>query len=400
MALFYYESIDATGKKSHQVIDAPHENEAKERLRKQNIIVLNFSTERKKELFSTKKSDLKGQALVTFTTQLAELLKANLPLYESLISLEEEYAGEKFHHILATICEDVKGGKPLSKSMEAFPKSFNNQYIAMIEAAEATGSLDKALSALANSLQKAIKLKKTIFTASIYPLVLLSFALFVIVALLTFVVPSMEAMIEDRATSLITKLVMNLSHFFTRGWPFYIPGLLLLGLGSILAVQRPSVKLWIHCQSLKIPLIKALIIETVLSRFFRTLGTLLQGGVSIARALSIAKKVMNQPQMQEIIEEASKKIIEGSSLSKELKKSPLIPSLVPRLITVGEESGKMQEMTLKIAEIYEEEVEKKIARLLALMQPAILLILGAIVGMIMLGVLLPLTDIQSFIGGN
>lgn len=400
MVLYYYEAVDHFGKKTNQVIDAPNEIEAKERLRKQKVMVLNFSTKKKKEFFSQKKAELKGQALVTFTTQLAELLKANLPLYESLVSLEEEYAGDKCHHILASICEGVKGGKPLSKALAEYPKSFNSQYVAMIEAAEATGSLDKALGALATGLQKNMKLKKTIVTASVYPLVLLSFAFFVIIALLTFVVPSMEAMMQERKTGLITTIVMGLSHFFTKRWPLYIPSLGLSITAIFYALGKKEVKMWLHTQSLRLPLIRSLIIETVLARFFRMVGTLLQGGVSLTKALEIAKKVMNQPQLEKVIEEATSKILEGSTLSRELKKAPYIPSLVPRLILVGEESGKMQEMALKIAEIYEEEVEKKIARLLALMQPAILLILGAIVGMIMIGVLLPLTDIQSFTGGN
>lgn len=398
MPLYYYQAIDAKGKKSTKTIEAPHEKEARERLRRQGVLVIGLSAQNKKSWLK-KNPHLEKEALVTFTTQLAELLKASLPLYESLLSLEEQYRLESFHPVILAIAEEIKSGSALSKALAKHPESFNEHYIALVHAGESIGAIDKALEKLQHLLVKQMKLQKATMTALLYPAVLLCFSCFTLVMLLTFVIPSIEVIFADRPCNMITTCIISASHFVTRFWPLYLPLTLLTAVFGFYYTKKQKTRLWLSKKALSLPLIRSLIIESVLARFARTLGSLLKGGVSMIEAIALSRKVMRHPLLEEVVFEAEKKIVAGSFLSKELKKSPLIPTLVPRLLAVGEESGSLADMLLKIADIYEGEVEKRVGRLLALSQPAILLIMGAIIGLIMLAVLLPLTDINSFLGG-
>lgn len=398
MPLFHYKSLSLQGRKQTGVIDAPSLKEAKEKLRSQGTIVIAIGSKQTDKSLFKKKVELSAQHLLNFTTQLSQLLSAAIPLYESLLSLEEQYRNEPFHPILASLCEQIKAGASLSSAMKNFPNSFDQLYCAMVAAGESIGALDKTLNRLTELLAKQQKLRKQIITAMIYPAVLGSFSLLVIFLLLTFAIPSIEAIFAEREVNGFTHLVILTSHLLTGYWHMYLP---LIGGTchlSLLFLRSGWGRAFKHRLALKLPLIKKVILQSSLARFSRTLGTLQQGGVSIIDALQISRKVMKNPILERIFEKAEEKIIEGSSLATELRRSPLLPPLISRMLAIGEESGDSALMLNKVAELYEDEVEKTLTRLTALAQPAILLIMGAVVGIIMLAILLPLTDISSFTG--
>jgi general secretion pathway protein F len=400
MVLFYYRYIDPKGKKKSGIIDAESILDAKEKLRAQRILVL-FLEERKKAkkraLFLKQRDQITEGNLITFTTQLSQLLIAGMPLYESLLSLEEQYRNERFHPLILNLCDQIKRGTPLSEAMRQFPETFNQLYCAMVAAGESVGALDSTLDKLATLLAKQRKLKKQLTTALIYPILLFSFSCVVCFLLLTFVIPSLETLFEDRDVNSFTRLVMNISYFLTHQWFVYLPMLTGIIGGIIYLFSSATGKKWVKRQLLRLPLLKTLITQSAMARFCRTMGTLLQGGVSIIQALQIARKVIRNPFLEDVVEKAEGKIIEGSLLSRELKKSPLIPALVPRMLAIGEEGGSASLMFHKIADLYEEEVEKTLTRVTALAQPVVLVIMGGIVGLIMLAVLLPLTDVNAFL---
>ncbi|MFZ0565746.1 MAG: type II secretion system F family protein [Chlamydiales bacterium] len=399
MVLFQYRYLDSKGKRKKATLDADNAAEAKEKLRSSGILVISLeeSSRKKNFLWKSQKHHLHGDTLTTFTSQLAQLLNAQVPLYDSLFSLEEQYRHEPFHYIILSLRDQIKKGSSLTDAMKNFPNSFNNLYCAMVEAGESVGMLDQTLEKLAALLQKQNKLKKQIITALIYPALLLSFSLVVVFLLLTFVIPSLENLFEDRDVNRFTKIVIHFSHFFTHQWMIYLPLLGALIGGGLYALFSPAGNRWIQKQLLRTPFIKTLIVQTAMERFTRTVGALLQGGVTIIQALEIGRNVIRNPFLEEVIQQAQQKIIEGSLLSAELNKSPLIPSLIPRMLAIGEEGGSTPLMLHRIATIYEEEIEKTISRLMALAQPVILIIMGGIVGLIMLSVLLPLTDVSAFI---
>lgn len=396
MPIYSYKSIDVKGKKTHGFIDAISLADAKEKLRKQGVFVTDLTYANGK---GKSKIALNQNELIAFTTQLAGLLSASCPLYESLLSLEEQYRKEKFHPLLLCLCDEIKKGASLNFAMQQFPETFSPLYRAMIAAGEAVGALDITLQKLALFLSKQMKFKKQLLSALLYPSLLLGFSSLVIILLLTFVIPSLEVLFEEREVNGFTRLIINVSHFFRGYWMIYIPLFIGCILGIFYASRKPDIRLRWHALLLKVPVLSTLIVERALARFCRTMGTLLEGGVNLMGALQISRKIIAHPLLEKVIEQVEHKIVEGRSLSGELKKSPLIPKLLPRMLAIGEEGGKTEEMLSKIADIYEENVEKVLFRLMALVQPIVLILIGALVGAIMLAVLLPLTDINSFIEG-
>ena len=383
MPLYSYRYLNASGRRLRGVIDAFSLAEAKEKLRSQGVLVIHLTSESR----SRRKQALRGQALVTFTTQLAQLLKAGMPIFESLSALEEQMRDDRSHRIIASLCESIRSGTSLSDALRSHPTSFDPLYCAMVAAGEASGALDTVLDRLAKLLTRQLRTRKQLVTALIYPGVIATFCTLVIFLLLTFAVPSIESLFEGRTLSPFTAAVLSTSHLLSRGWPIYLP-LLLIG-GYFL--RR-------HAQALafRLPLFRTLIIQTSLARFCRTLATLQQGGLSMIDSLQLARQVIPNPALAAAIEEAEARVVEGASLAHELQKNPLIPKLVGQMLRVGEESGDLRPMLAQIADLYEGEVERTLTRLTAIAQPAILLVMGGIVGIIMLAVLLPLTDVSAF----
>ncbi len=391
MPMYHYQALDLNGKKQSGYIEAQTEREAKSILREQGSMVTKIEVKSK---VSTKQN-LRGDSLMAFTLQLSLLLNAGVPLYESLVALEEQARGENYHRIILSLCEQIKGGASLSQSMSSFPDSFDKLYRAMITAGESVGAVDIVLEKLAQLLTKQNKLKKQITTAMIYPGILASFSLLTISVLLGFVVPSIEGIFEGRQLNGFTQMVLNFSHIFRDYWWLYLP-LVIGSVGTLIwKLKSPAGKLWMERNFLKVPLIRTLTIQTSLARFSRTMGTLQQGGLTVIDSMRISREVMRNVVLEEEMKRAESKIIEGSSLSHELMKSKYIPHLVPRMLAVGEESGNTTLMLNKIAEMYEEEIEKTISRLMAISQPAILIIMGTVILFVLLAVLLPLTDINS-----
>lgn len=391
MPLFQYHAIDAQGKKRSGLLDAHNERQAKDKLREQGLMVSQLNT----KVQVSSKQNLKGDALVAFTLQLSQLINAGVPLYEGLVAIEEQYRTESFHRIILSICEQIKAGTPLSEAMGNYPESFDRLYCAMISAGESVGATGIVLDKLSLMLSKQNKLKKQISTAMIYPGILASFSLLIIFLLLGFVVPSIEGIFEDRQLNGFTEFVLKLSHLFRDYWWLYFP--LFGGLIAYLVVKirTPAGKLWLQRHLLRVPLVRTLIIQSAMARFTRTMATMQQGGLTMIDSLQMAREVMHNVVLEEEIKKAENKIIEGSSLSAELAKSKWIPMMAARMIAVGEDSGSIVAMMNKIADIYEEEVEKTVDRVMALAQPIILITMGTIIGIVMLAILLPLTDISS-----
>lgn len=392
MPIYHYQALDSSGKKRKGYIEASSEREAKETLRAQDCMVTRIGVKTE----TSSKGQLKGENLVSFTMQLSQLVNAGIPLYESLMAIEEQYRQESYHRIILSLCEQIKSGSSLSVAMNAYPQSFDKLYRAMITAGESSGALDAVLDKLSHLLRKQLKLKKQLTTAMIYPGILASFSLLIIILLLGFVVPSIEGIFAERQLNGFTELVISISHFFRDFWWFYIPGLILAACYLTYKARSPEGKLWMECNLIRLPLLKTLIVQTSIGRFCRTMATLQQGGLPMIDSLQIARGVMHNAVLENEIKKAEQRIIEGSSLSLQLSNSKWFPLLVSRMLSVGEESGNAAVMMNKIADIYEDEVEKTIDRLMALSQPVILIFMGTIIGFVLLAILLPLTDMSSF----
>lgn len=392
MPLYQYQYVDAQGKRRSGAIDAQGDREAKTKLREQGVLVTSLQAKSK----VSKKQNLKGDNLLAFTVQLSQLINAGVPLYESLVALEEQSRGDSYHRVILSLCEQIRAGTSLSSAMSAYPESFDKLYCGMVAAGEAVGTLGAVLEKLSHFLQRHMKLKKQIVTAMIYPGILGSFSLLIIALLLGFVVPSLEGIFAERKLNAFTNAVLGLSHIFRGYWWLYLPvisGSLFWGIWKLRSAQG---KIWLEKTFLKLPLFKTLVVQTAVARFCRTMGTLLQGGMSMIDSLRISRGIIGNVVLEKEIQVAEGKIIEGHSLSNQLAKSDYFPQLVSKMLSVGEESGTTVVMLNRIADMYEQELEKTLDRVMALSQPVILIVMGMVIGSVLLAIMLPLTDVSSF----
>lgn len=392
MPLYQYQYVDSSGKRKSGSIEAQGDREAKEKLRGQGVLVTQLQVKNK----VNKRQNLRGDNLVAFTVQLSQLLNAGVPLYESLNAIEEQARGDSYHRIILSLSEQIRSGTSLSVAMGTYPDSFDRLYCGMIAAGEAVGALGPVLEKLTHFLSRSMKLKKQIVTAMIYPGILGGFSFLIICVLLGFVVPSLEGIFAERKLNSFTNAVLGFSHLFREYWWVYFPLVIGAIVFGIWQLRSQKGRLWIERTLLKIPLLKTLVIQTAVARFCRTMGTLLQGGLNMIESLRISRNIMRNVVLEKEIQIAEGKIIEGRSLSQELKRSAYFPPLVSRMLVVGEESGTSVTMLNRIADMYEDEIEKTLDRVMAMSQPVILIVMGLVIGTVLLAILLPLTDVSSF----
>lgn len=393
MPIYRYHALDSHGKKIEGIIDADCVSMAKERLKKQRIIVTKLDG----EASSSTISKLPSSHLLTFTRDLANLLQSGLPLYETLLTIEEKARGQKEHRLFLDLCDQVKQGRQFSNVLAEYPRIFDSVYVAMVTAGEETGALAEVFFQLAKMLHRQQKLKKQMRSAMTYPAFLLGFCFVVVTALLLFVIPSMRELMEGRKLHPLTETILNISNFLS----FHKNGVFLSVVFFILPIvfflKSIQGKYFLKKISLHTPILKKLITQSVLIRFSRTLGVLLSQGVPLTTGLQLAKRVMNHASFESVVQRAEQGVIEGKKLSQELSYGSLFPSMMIRMIATAEEVGKVDQMLLHVSEIYEEDLEKSLQQFTSLLQPVMLLVLGLIVGVILLSVLLPLTDVSSFL---
>jgi len=393
MALFRYLAVSQDGRKFAGMLNADSFDLAKERLRKQKILVTELKFYKKKG----REKVLSPSLLVNFTRDLHVLLRAGLPLYESLLTIEEKYNRTKAHPLFLDLCDQVKQGRHLSQALSEYSKDFDAVYLSLVKAGEESGDLEESFKELNKLIGQEQSLRKKASTAMMYPIFLGSFCLLVLCALLFFLIPNMRELFEGRTLHPMTSFILNFSQALNDHALIIFSSLVLLVLFLVSFLRRKQGKRFIKGIGLRIPILKRLMTEIILARFSRVFSVLLRGGIPLPETLGLARKVMNNPFFEEIMLQAEKKVLEGKKMSEELKKSPLIPRLIIRMLAIAEESGNIADMMQNIAEIYEEDVERSLSRLTSMIQPIMLLFLGLIVGVILLAVLLPLTDVSSFI---
>ncbi len=393
MPLYQYSAISSQGKATKGIIDADSLLVAKDRLRKQQVMVTRVV------LLKSKKDQrmLDAQMLFSFTRELSQLLKAGLPLYESLLTIEEKHTRHKAHPLFLDLCDHLKEGASLSSALKGYPTTFDKIYLSMVQVGEESGNLAEVFGQLAQLIQRQQKLKKQLISALAYPSFLALFCFLITCALMFFIVPSMKELFEGRDLHPITALVLGLSHWVNA----HIPLMLLLLTACIGAISfcvgSVEAKKQLYRYFLRLPFVKTLLLDSALLRFCRSLSMLLQGGVPLLEALSLSCNLVKNPLLEASILEAQKRVGQGERLSQALIGAPLIPPLVLRMLCLAEETGKMGESLLHLAEIYDEEMERHLSQISTFLQPALLLLLGAIVGLVVLSILLPLTDVSSFI---
>lgn len=392
MPLFRYSAVGTSGKTLKGVIDADSLPVAKERLRKQQIMITSVVPVQNKQDQLT----LPPSLLLAFTRELAQLLKAGLPLYESLTTIEEKHRRHKAHSLFLDLCDHLKEGSSLSVALKRYPATFDRIYLSMVQVAEQSGNMAAVFDQLAQLITRQQKLKKQLSSALTYPTFLALFCCVIICGLLFFVVPSMKELFEGRSLHPVTSMVLSISNWANANLIFILSALGLCLTSLFFAVRSRQGKLLLYEFTLKIPFIKTLLVHSALVRFCRSLAMLIAGGVPLLDALALSRNVVRSPLIEQAILEAEKRVAQGERLSAAFKGAPIIPPLVMRMLSLAEETGKMGEAFFSLAEIYDEEMEKHLAQLTTFLQPALLITMGAVVGLVVLSILLPLTDVSSF----
>jgi len=399
MPVFTYEAFDGSGKRRRGLIEAASLNYAVARLKEEGVYPVSLKeTKEIHKITVSGKVSPKDIALVT--RQLATLLAAGLPLVPALSALVAQTTRPAVKNILLRIREEVNEGKSLSAAMGLFPRVFSPFYINMVKAGEASGAVEEVLERLADFTENQEVLKTKIKSALAYPFIMFSVGVLVVLFLVTFVVPNITKIFEEMHQSLpwVTLLLISVSSFLKSFWWL----LLLFALFSFLLVRQFIVGttkgryLW-DWLKIKIPLLGAVNLKLAVARFSRTLGTLLKSGVPLLTSLEIAESIVGNRLLGEVVREAAKEVEEGQSLSRPLSKSPLFPPMACEMIAVGEQGGNLETLLHRVADAFEREAASSIMTLTSLLEPLMILLMGAMVGFIVVSVLLPIFEMNQLV---
>jgi general secretion pathway protein F len=400
MPIFQYKAYTIDGKEANGNIEAGSLKLAGESLRKSGLFPKEIApSEGAKVAGLLKKKAVSLSELSVATRQLSTLLSSGAALFEALGVLSVEEENPVLANALISIKEAVAGGSSLARALEAHRLIFPEMYIRTVEAGEASGSLDKALLKLSDLLEARATVNERVRSALVYPAIMTAVGMLVLLFLFVFVIPKISAIFEDMEQSLplITVALVGLAGLLRTFWP----ALVIIGVIAYWALKRylntPEGKEVLDAMLLKAPVIKRLVLKFYMAGFSRTLGSLLGSGVPILVSLDITKRVLNNSKFEAVISKAIKDVTEGQSLSASLRQSPFFSGILCHMIVTGERSGELPGLLLKAAEAYEKEFSSGVERALSLLEPVLILIMGAIVGFIVLAVLLPIFQLNQTI---
>ena len=400
MAQYQYTGVGRDGGMTSGQLVANSADEVAQLLRKQRIRVTKIEPlgEKKKVTLPFgigNRSKVTQDEVAVFTRQFSVMIDAGLPLVQCLDILSKQADNAHFGEVLADIRGEMEGGANLADAMGQHPKVFSELYCNMIAAGEAGGILDIILQRLAQYIEKAVKLKRAVKSASIYPAVIISVACAVVLVILWKVIPTFATLFAGLGAQLPlpTRIVIMASNFVAA----YMPILIVGGIAGVFAFRRyyrtDSGELIIDKMILRIPVAGLLLRKIAVARFCRTLGTLVSSGVPILEALGITAETAGNRVVKDAILATRKSVEGGRSLARPLAKSGAFPPMVTQMIGVGEETGALDNMLTKIAEFYEDEVDTAVEGLMALLEPVMIVFLGVIIGGIVVSMYLPMFDL-------
>ena len=409
MPIFAWEGKNAQGKVLNGEFEAKDMQQVFAHLRSKNIVPNARSIKEKgkgieMEIkipgFGKGVGRVKEKDIVIFTRQFATMLDSGLPIMQALDILAKQGDSAAFKKVLKSIKETVETGGTLSEGMAKHPDAFDQLYTNMIEAGENGGILDVILERLAAHMEKAMKLKREVKAALIYPAVVISAAVVVTSVLLLFVIPTFATLFADFGGTLPlpTQIVIGLSNFFVTYW-YLIFGSLF---GSFYFTKRflktERGKEVFHPIALKLPVFGDIIRKVAVARFTRTLGTMISSGVSIMEALNICARTAGNKVVEREVLRARVAISEGKTMTEPLSESTVFPMMVVQMIGVGEETGALDSMLEKIADFYEQEVDTAVGSMKQLIEPIMILVLGVVIGGLVIAMYLPIFKMASIVG--
>jgi len=422
MATFQYTAMNASGQEVKNEVEADSADDAIKKIRGQGYFPTKIKEKAAKKAAKARAGKeeqagpitpkrkmpfaiggVSGKQLVAFTRQLSTLQDAGLPILRSLQILETQQKPGLLKAIVGGVADEVEGGGSLSEAMAKYPKAFDKLYVNMINAGEAGGVLDIILSRLADFMEKSERLKKKIIGAMIYPVVVITIAVGIVSMIMIFVIPKFEEIFRDFGLKLppVTEVLLLMSNFMAKqyGWAYLMASPIVIMLLLKLIRMSDGGRYAVDVMKLKIPIMGGIISKSSIARFTRTLGTLISAGVPILDAINITKETSGNEVYARALSKVHDAIREGESMADPLRATKVVDALVVNMVDVGEETGDLDKMLMKIADNYDSDVDVMVSSLISIMEPVMVVVLGVIVGFIVIALFMPMVTLIQGVSG-
>jgi type IV pilus assembly protein PilC len=397
MPYYAYTAIDASGKTVRSTMEADNEAIVLSKLRENSMQIVEVRQSSRPSSLTIGKAKMKAKSLVIFSRQFATMIDAGIPILRCLEILTSQTKDPALRPALEAVAQDVKAGSALNEALAKHPQCFSKLYVNMIRAAELGGILDIILDRLAGFLEYEAEVKGKIKSAMMYPVLVLCFSQLMLFVLFSFVLPKFKEIFNGMNAEMptMTRFLFGIGDFMSGSW-----WVVLLALGGIFM----GIKMWgttpkgryqLDFFKLKFPIVGELNLKMAVARFCRTFGTLINSGVPIMRSLEIVGETLDNAVLTGAVDTTRLSIREGSKLSVPLANSGLFPSMVTHMIDVGEESGRLSEMMIKVGDFYDQEVESTVKGLTSMIEPLLIIFLGVVVGFIAVSVMTPIFTIVN-----
>ena len=429
MPKFNYVAMDSRGKETKGTLEVASQNEAIGRLKEMGFFPIKVVEAEKVKEKTDKKGKpapkpgakkgkgmsiniripglgggVKPKVMCTFTRQLATLVDAGLPLLRGMRVLERQERHPTLKRVIGEMAISVEGGSTFSEALAQHPKVFNRLYINMVKAGELGGVLEVVLNRLAEFMEKAQKIKGKVIAAMFYPVAVMTVATVILGVLMVYVVPKFEQifkdMLEGRPLPAFTQLVLNISKMVAEHFFISLGIVIAVAVGFKLLLKTKMGRKLFDKFKLVMPVLGPVITKVAIARFTRTLGTLVSSGVPILQALTIVKETSGNVIVGDAVAKVHESVKEGETITAPLDASNVFPPMVISMVDVGEQTGALPEMLMKIADTYEDEVDNAVAAMTSLLEPIMIVFLAVIVGSIVIALFLPLIDLINTLGGN
>jgi type IV pilus assembly protein PilC len=413
---FIYKAITKDGKNISGTYEAANKEALIAALAKQGahpILIHSASGGGAKSGFNLFQPKVKLKDLVIFTRQLSTLVSAGVPLPRSLATLGDQAENKYFKTVIAGISKDVESGISLGEAFGKYPNVFSDVYINMVRAGESGGILDEILKRLATQTEKDATIRKKIKGAMTYPTVILTITILAFFGLMIFVIPKIGKILTDLGgpdakLPIYTRVLLGISNFSIKASIVpHFPNALFMLIAAVVGIyllrryiKTPKGKYQFHALMLKVPVLKTIIIKVAVSRFARTFSALTSAGVTVLDALQVTGSAIGNKVIEEELKDAAEEVRNGKPLSEPMSRSKIFPPIVAQMLAVGEETGQIDKILIKIADFYDEEVDTVIDSLSSIIEPVMIIVLGSIVGVIAASVMGPIASLSQNIGNN
>ncbi len=409
MPIYEYTALNVKGKTITDIIDADSVSGARQKLRASRIYPVSIKEvydraakkeTRISELLRPFSSRVSPAELAMMTRQLATLLGAGFPLVSALYALIPQTRSSVFKRMLSQIKDAIEEGTSFAAALAQYPETFSDIYVNMVRSGESSGTLELVLNRLADISERQQALTHRIRSAMAYPVLMFFVGTLILLFLLTYIVPSITEIFEgmNQTLPLPTIVLIGISDFLKNNWWVFVILIVMIIFGFRKVLKTEKGRYWYDNLVLKLPLAGTLKTKLAVGRFSRTLGSLLENGVSLMAALDIVKNIVGNRLIADAIESAAQSVEKGGSLARSLSEADIFPHISIQMIQVGENSGELEAMLGKVADIYETEVEATVSGMTALLEPLIILFMAVIVGFIVLSICLPIFEMNQLVG--